>query len=299
MIDKQKRPQNKSNRKKKRAKAQANLWLYGRHAVAAAVTNPERKILRLIATKNARDWLQSQAFIEQPILDSTEEASPQEIDNILQAFNLNRSNGTSRGTTKPDIAHQGLVAQVEELPARPVSQLCHNPETNDIVLVLDQITDPQNIGAIFRSAAAFGARCIITQDRRTPPFSGALAKAAAGAIEHIPCARVVNIARALDELKQLGYYCAGLMGEGREDIGKIPSDCPVVIVLGAEGTGLRALVKEKCDALYRIPISEKVESLNVSTAAAIVSFSLRAQQSVHRSSRDATVSISADHSNIR
>jgi 23S rRNA (guanosine2251-2'-O)-methyltransferase len=135
--------------------------------------------------------------------------------------------------------------------------------------VLDQITDPQNIGAIFRTAAAFGARAAIVQDRRTPPLSGALAKAAAGAVETLPVVKAVNISRALEALKDLGYYCAGLASEGAAPITELPKDRPIAIVLGAEGAGLRQLVGETCDGLFRIPIDPVMESLNVSNASAI------------------------------
>lgn len=136
-------------------------------------------------------------------------------------------------------------------------------------MVLDQITDPHNIGAIFRSAAAFGARAVVVQDRRTPPLAGALAKAAAGAIEVTPCIAVVNISRALEGLKDLGYHCAGLAGEAEAPISELPFEQPTALVIGAEGEGLRRLVAETCDRLYRIPISRRMESLNVSNAAAV------------------------------
>ncbi|MEZ5917049.1 MAG: RNA methyltransferase [Parvularculaceae bacterium] len=135
--------------------------------------------------------------------------------------------------------------------------------------MLDQITDPQNIGAVFRSAAAFGARAAVVQERRTPPLAGALAKAAAGAVETLPCVKAVNIARALEALKDLGYFCAGLAGAGAAPITELPTDKPVAVVLGAEGTGLRQLVGATCDGLFRIPINTSMESLNVSNAAAI------------------------------
>ena len=142
------------------------------------------------------------------------------------------------------------------------------------MVVLDQITDPQNIGAIFRSAAAFGASAVIVQERRTPPLSGALAKAAAGAVETVPCVAVVNIARAIEALQGLGRYCVGLAGEAEMMIGDTPKDTPMALVLGAEGAGLRKLVGETCDARVRIPIAPAMESLNVSTAAAVSLYEL-------------------------
>lgn len=227
------------------------LWLYGRHAVAAALANPERKVLRLGATKNAADWLAS-APIPENRRREAEDLKPDAIDRLLPA----------------GAVHQGLAAQVKDLARVRLKDVCANPERGAPVVVLDQITDPQNIGAIFRSAAAFGARAIIVQERRTPPLSGALAKAAAGAVETLPCIKVVNIARALEALQGLGYFCAGLAGEATDEIKALP-DQPLAIVMGAEGSGLRPLVAETCNGLFRIPIAPGVESLNVSNAAAI------------------------------
>ena len=155
------------------------------------------------------------------------------------------------------------------MPRHRLKDACANPQAKTRVVVLDQITDPQNIGAVFRSAAAFGASAIIAQDRRTPPLSGALAKAAVGAIETLPCVRVVNIARALEALHDLGFHCAGLAGQGAQDLTTLPPATPLAIVMGAEGSGLRPLVAQNCSQLYKIPINSNVESLNVSNAAAI------------------------------
>ena len=233
------------------------LWLYGRHAVAAALANPARNVRRAIATKNAGDWLQ-QAGAAPGVLARLEEARPEDLDTLLQA----------------GAVHQGIAALVEELPKAHLKDVCDPAEDGRPVLILDQITDPQNIGALFRSAAAFGARAVIVQDRRTPPLSGALAKAAAGAIEILPCVEVVNIARAINELQELGYFCAGLAGDAEHDITALPS-IPLALVMGAEGAGLRQLVAKSCDGLYRIPIAPGVESLNVSNAAAISLYEAR------------------------
>lgn len=165
--------------------------------------------------------------------------------------------------------HQGLAVEALDLERARLKDVCEPDGSKRPVVVLDQITDPQNIGAVFRSAAAFGARASIVQDRRTPPLSGVLAKAAAGAVETLPCVKAVNISRALEALKDLGYHCAGLAGESALPITAMPKDRPIAIVLGAEGAGLRQLVGETCDGLYRIPIAREMESLNVSNAAAI------------------------------
>lgn len=236
---------------------QDGIWLYGRHAVAAALANPERKIKRVVATKNAADWL-IKAGAGEAGLARLEDLKPDAIDRLLHE----------------GAVHQGLAMLTQELPRARLKEVCAPAERQTPVLVLDQITDPQNIGALFRSAAAFGAKAVIVQERRTPPLSGALAKAAAGALEIIPCVQAVNIARAIEALKDLGYHCAGLAGEAGADITDFP-DAPIALVMGAEGAGLRQLVGATCDRLYRIPIAAGVESLNVSNAAAISLYETR------------------------
>jgi len=228
------------------------VWLYGRHAGAAALANPSRRIKRGFVTKNAFDWLRTLA-IPEGRLELLEDARPDLIDRLLQ----------------PGAVHQGLALEAFDLDRARLKDVCDPGGLRRPVVVLDQITDPQNIGAVFRSAAAFGACASIVQERRTPPLSGALAKAAAGAVETLPCVKAVNIARSLEALKDLGYHCAGLAGGALRSIEEIPRDRPIAIVLGAEGAGLRQLVGETCDGLYRIPIAEGIESLNVSNAAAI------------------------------
>ena len=237
--------------------APARLWLYGRHAVAAALANPERRVRRVLATKNAADWL-TQAGADEAALARVEDARPDAIDAALP----------------PGAVHQGLAAEVFDLPRARLKDACAPAEAGRPALVLDQITDPQNIGALFRAAAAFNARAVIVQERRTPPLAGALAKAAAGAIETVPCVKVVNIARALEALAGLGYVTAGLAGEAEAGIAETPKDSPVALVMGAEGAGLRPLVAQTCTQLVSIPIAPAMESLNVSAAAAIALYEL-------------------------
>jgi 23S rRNA (guanosine2251-2'-O)-methyltransferase len=228
------------------------LWLYGRHAVAAALANPARRIRRGFATKNAADWL-SGLSVPADRLSLLEDARPDAIDRLLPA----------------GAVHQGLAIETHDLDRARLKEVCDPEGALRPVVVLDQITDPQNIGAIFRTAAAFGARAAIVQERRTPPLSGALAKAAAGAVETLPCVKVVNISRALEALSDLGYYCAGLAGDAGDPITALPKGRPIALVLGAEGAGLRQLVGATCNGLYKIPIDASMESLNVSNAAAI------------------------------
>lgn len=228
------------------------LWIYGRHAAIAALANPARKIRRILIADTALPWI-SEARLPKDRLTMLTESRREDFARALHE----------------GAVHQGIAVEVEELPRARLRDVCAPDARGRPVVVLDQITDPHNIGAIFRSAAAFGACAVIVQDRRTPPLAGALAKAAAGAVELIPCVEVVNVSRALEALKDLGYHCAGLAGEADASIAELPSDKPTALVLGAEGEGLRRLVAETCDRLYRIPIARRMESLNVSNAAAV------------------------------
>lgn len=237
--------------------APARLWLYGRHAVAAALANPDRRVRRILATKNAADWLQRMT-IPEALAAKIEDVKPDVIDRALHA----------------GAVHQGLAAEVFDLARARLKETCAPAEARRPVVVLDQITDPQNIGAVFRSAAAFGARAVVVQERRTPPLAGALAKAAAGAIETVPCVKVVNIARALEALAALGYETVGLDGETEGAVADLDKGAPIALVLGAEGAGLRRLVAETCARRARIPIAPAMESLNVSTAAAVALYEI-------------------------
>ncbi|MBL8559792.1 MAG: 23S rRNA (guanosine(2251)-2'-O)-methyltransferase RlmB [Hyphomonadaceae bacterium] len=219
------------------------------HATLAALANPVRKIERLVASRNAAERLPPQRAAGV----SAEVLEPEAIDRLLP----------------PGAVHQGLA--VRAAPLEPDDLLAIAlPVDGRPVLILDGVTDPQNVGAIFRSAAAFGARAIVMQDRKSPPLTGALAKAAAGAIEIVPHARVVNIARAVEELAEAGYVTVGLEGEADMSLAQALDDLrPAAIVLGAEGKGLRDLVAKSCDVRARIPIAPQMESLNVSVAAAV------------------------------
>jgi 23S rRNA (guanosine2251-2'-O)-methyltransferase len=176
-----------------------------------------------------------------------------------------------------DAPHQGLVLEVEPLEQPWLADVLEAADAQAPLVVLDQVTDPHNVGAIIRSAAAFGARALVTQDRHSPPESGALARAASGALEVLPWVRVVNLARALQEMAEAGYWRLGLAGEA----GVLLSDAlpvgPVALVLGAEGEGLRHNSREHCDALARLPIRRAVESLNVSNAAAVALYAVAAR----------------------
>jgi 23S rRNA (guanosine2251-2'-O)-methyltransferase len=220
---------------------------WGKHAVAAALDNPERRVLKAWATREAAEFMQFPADL--PVT-------------MAEAPDLGR-------LVPSDAPHQGVVVEVEPLEDVWLGDLLAQADERAALLVLDQVTDPHNVGAILRSAAAFGALGIVTQDRHSPPESGALAKAASGALERVPWARVVNLARAMDEIAEAGFWRIGLAGEAETELKDALGPQKVALVLGAEGPGMRQNTREHCDALARLPISDAVESLNVSNAAAV------------------------------
>jgi len=221
--------------------------LWGRHAVGAALDNPERKVLRAWATRDAAAVMQF----------------PKDVP-------LTLADAADLGRLVPhDAPHQGVVIDVAPLEDAWLDELIGSPPERAVLLVLDQVTDPHNVGAILRSAAAFGAIGIVTQDRHSPPESGALAKAASGALERLPWVRVVNLARALDEIGEAGFWRIGLASDAEMELREALGPSRIALVLGAEGAGLRLNTREHCDALARLPITDAVESLNVSNAAAV------------------------------
>jgi 23S rRNA (guanosine2251-2'-O)-methyltransferase len=220
---------------------------WGKHAVSAALDNPERRVLRAWATRETAGFMQFPYGVAVTLADVAD---------------LGR-------LVPSDAPHQGVVVEVEPLEELWLADLLAQAEERSALLVLDQVTDPHNVGAILRSAAAFGALGIVTQDRHSPPESGALAKAASGALERVPWIRVVNLARALEEIAEAGFWRIGLAGDAGTELKDALGPPRVALVLGAEGPGLRSNTREHCDALARLPISDAVESLNVSNAAAI------------------------------
>jgi 23S rRNA (guanosine2251-2'-O)-methyltransferase len=215
------------------------------HAGLAALANPRRRIERVLATRNAAARLPPGLYAQ--ILD------PAAIDAALPS----------------GAVHQGLAVRAWPLPPAHLEEACAPADARPVV-VLDGVTDPQNVGAIFRCAAAFCARALVLQDRKSPPLTGALAKAAAGAIELVPEVRVVNIARALNELREMGYLTLGLVGDADLTIAhELADPRPAALALGAEGKGLREGVRAACERLARILINPQMESLNVAAAAAI------------------------------
>jgi 23S rRNA (guanosine2251-2'-O)-methyltransferase len=235
--------------------------LWGRHAVTAALANPERIVRKIWGTREALAALDLPAVL--PIV-------------FADVADLGR-------LVPSDAPHQGLVAEVDPLEDVWLGDLLAQgdtdpPERRRPLVVLDQVTDPHNVGAIMRSAAAFGALGIVTQDRHSPPESGALARAASGALESVPWVRVVNLARALDEIGEAGAWRIGLTGHAPQTLAAaqrgLAADQRVAIVLGAEGEGMRQNTEAHCDELARLPIAGTVESLNVSNAAAIALYAV-------------------------
>ena len=220
---------------------------WGKHAVAAALDNPERTVIRAWSTQDAAKLM-----------------------NFPPEVPVTYADVADLGRLVPnDAPHQGVVIEVAPLEDMWLADLLSEAPAKAVLLVLDQVTDPHNVGAIMRSAAAFGAIGIVTQDRHSPIEGGVLAKAASGALERVPWARVVNLSRALEEIAEAGFWRIGLAGDATGDLKDALGPERVALVLGAEGPGMRQNVRDHTDALARLPISAAVESLNVSNAAAI------------------------------
>ena len=220
--------------------------LFGLHAVEAALANPKRTVARVLATENAAHRLGS--LIAKRGL-TPEAATPKDLDRLLG----------------PDAVHQGVALEAEPLPAVALDDV----DPGGILLVLDQVTDPQNVGAALRSAAAFDASGLVMTERHSPPLHGVLAKAASGALDLVPVILVKNLAQSLAELGERGFLRVGLAEEGAEALETASLTRPLALVLGAEGKGLRQLTREHCDLICRISTQNALTSLNVSNAAAV------------------------------
>jgi 23S rRNA (guanosine2251-2'-O)-methyltransferase len=237
----------------KRAAAAETVWLFGLHAVRDALLNPARVRLRLVVTRNALDKLAeavAQAGIEPEIADPRKFPVPLD----------------------PGSVHQGAALEVKPLDWGRLDEIAAGGEGAARLVLLDQVTDPHNVGAILRSAEVFGARAVVAPARHSAPETGALAKTASGALERQPYLRVRNLAEAMETLREMGYVLLGLDGEADTEIGTALAEVagrPVALVLGAEGPGLRQKTRETCDRLVRIPFARGFGSLNVSNAAAV------------------------------
>lgn len=234
-------------------------WIWGRHAVEAAILNPAREDVQRVlsspaAQRDVESWLsRGRRTLRVEVLD------PHEIGRLLPQ----------------GAAHQGVALRAPPLDGVNLEELAS--PASGVIVMLDQVTDPQNVGAIFRSAAAFGARGVILQDRNSPQLAGALAKASAGAVDRLPCARVVNLSRALERLEELGWRTVGLDGSAEGTLADVLDSRATVLVMGSEGEGLRRLVAEHCDVLARIAMPGGFESLNVSNACAVALYEANRQ----------------------
>ena len=228
-----------------------NDVIYGIHPVEEALRNPKRRFVTFTASKNAADRLAedlSRAGVTPDIV------HPRELDKRLGA----------------DAVHQGVLLEATPLSQPRLDQI----EKSGIVVLLDQVTDPHNVGAILRTCAAFRVTALVATTRHSPEASGVLFKAASGAYEHVPFVKVTNLSRAITELKGFGFRIAGLDSDAPEVIGSFDRTPPLAVVMGAEGKGLRQRTRQNCDALVRLDLNGPIRSLNVSNAAAIALYAL-------------------------
>ncbi|MEE9140726.1 MAG: 23S rRNA (guanosine(2251)-2'-O)-methyltransferase RlmB [Alphaproteobacteria bacterium] len=259
-----------SSKKRSRPQARAArgpVWLFGIHAVLAAIVNPRRRCRRLLVTAEARQPLEAR-------LSELSGACPE----------IPRPAVTTReaiaALLPPGTVHQGVALEADPLPEPTVAEVLRAAagRKHARVVVLDRVTDPHNVGAILRSAAAFGALAVIVTERHAPGETGTLAKSASGALDLIPLVRAKNLVRTLKEFKEAGFWCAGLDARAERPLAMAGLSGRVVLVLGAEDKGLRRLTRETCDLLVSLPMGEAVESLNVSVAAAIALYELARSQ---------------------
>ena len=242
-------------------RAPANtFWLHGLHAVGAALLNPRRRLRRLLLTADAEETLTARL---PPGTYAARKLSVERVEDRTRFHSF----------LPEDSVHQGAAMLVEPLPGVALEDVVE--ASSGPILLLDQVTDPRNVGAILRSAAAFGAAAVVVQDRHAPPETGALARAASGALETVPMVREVNLARAIRSLQDRGIWVLGLAGEAKRTLAEAkPTDRRVGLVLGAEAGGLRRLQRETVDEMVRLPIGEAMESLNVAAAAAVALYEL-------------------------
>ncbi|MEC7488522.1 MAG: 23S rRNA (guanosine(2251)-2'-O)-methyltransferase RlmB [Pseudomonadota bacterium] len=247
------RPQQRSEEDVRTTQDQAQ-WIYGIHAVAAALANPTRQCYRLVATQDGANAL-ADTEPEPHFKISIEIVKKAAIASIYPT----------------DVVHQGVALLATPLPTESLSDIITRAtgEKHALVIALDQVTDPQNMGAIIRSAAAFGVLAVLVPDRHSPKISGAMLKAASGGLETVPLVRPTNLVRALEVLKSSGFWVVGLDKSAPINLSKSNLSSKCVLTLGSEGKGLRRLTRETCDIMVQVPLSHSVESLNVSATAAI------------------------------
>jgi 23S rRNA (guanosine2251-2'-O)-methyltransferase len=250
----------------RRRGAAAERWIYGRHAVAAALANPERRWRRLAALADQAEEARALAFAARAARRG--EGDPVRV--------LDRA--AFAAILSPAAVHQGLALEVEPLEPAELDDTVRAVTGRGILVALDQVSDPQNVGAVLRSAAAFGAAAVILTRHGAPPAGGALAKAASGALERVPLVRVVNLARALEQMKEAGFWICGLCEDAPRPLAALDLGERVTLVLGSEGSGLRRLVRERCDHLARLPTRPAQPTLNIASAAAVALYELVRRQ---------------------
>jgi 23S rRNA (guanosine2251-2'-O)-methyltransferase len=246
-------------------------FVYGRHAVTAALANPLRVVQRFFCL---RENVEEAALLLAQARAGERPSRPEPIERR-----------TLEALLPPDAVHQGLAVEAKPLAAPALEDvLAALPREGEphILLLLDQVTDPHNVGAILRSAAAFAALAVIVPEHGAPPVTGALAKAASGALETVPLIRVTNLARTIERLKTEGFWCVGLDSDAPESLAAIELPARIALALGAEGAGLRRLVREQCDYLARLPVRGALHSLNVSNAAAVALYALTQKEGTQR-----------------
>ena len=242
-----------------------NVLIWGLHAARAAWLNPKRRCHRLWLTEAG------QAAFAATLAEAQE--------NLLKRPDVKKADKPELDRlTPPSSVHQGILLETSPLHEPSLSDIIAGNTPPELIIVLDQVTDPHNVGAILRSAAAFGAGAVIMTERNAPSTTGVMAKTASGAVEHVPQIHVVNLARALDELQEAGYWRVGLAEEGNKNMDELDLSGRTVLVLGAEGDGLRQLTRKKCDELARLPTGGAIGSLNVSNAAAVALYEVRRQK---------------------
>jgi 23S rRNA (guanosine2251-2'-O)-methyltransferase len=228
-----------------------NDVIYGAHPVEEALKNPKRKIVKLTCTLNGAERLKG---FTQPLGITPEIVNPKVLDRQVE----------------PDAVHQGMILEAKALRQPQLEEI----EQSGVVVMLDQVTDPHNVGAILRTCAAFQVTAVVTTARHSAEASGVLFKAASGAYEHVPFVKVTNLARAMEELRDVGFRLVGLDSEAETALGEVDKTPPLVLVLGAEGKGLRELTRKNCDVVAKLDFSGAIRSLNVSNAAAVALYAL-------------------------
>ncbi|MDR2681687.1 MAG: 23S rRNA (guanosine(2251)-2'-O)-methyltransferase RlmB [Holosporaceae bacterium] len=241
------------------------IWIYGRHALKAALLNPAREIIRVVALESCKNFLEECRNINQSI----------KYEIVDKTFFV--------ATFGNDATHQGCAAYLKNLPEYSLEELLEDASDNHPFIFLDQVTDPQNVGSILRASAVFGARAVVMTENGSPELSPTMAKAASGALETVPLVRVVNFAHSINFLKKHGFWCLGLEEKSEKNISDIPLNDKFIFVIGSEGDGMRRLTRESCDFLVKLPGSGQFTTLNAAQAATVALYESFRVRSITRS----------------